>query len=139
MWFIKLWKCFWVRFVVVVVEMHDSHIFRFVPTDSKNHPILMHCLRGKIPCSCVTGCYRKVQQWSLTSIFDEYERYVGSLRPLDIQFLELFDVGELRDYDDSRRCRTGSSSTNSNKEGTWHDKKEDEEEEKDNEKKKEGD
>ena len=54
----------------------------------------MHCLRGKIPCSCVVGCYRKVQKWSLTSVFDEYERFVGSLRSLDTQFLELFDVSD---------------------------------------------
>ena len=67
---------------------------RVLRSDTKNHPILMHCLRGKIPCSCVVGCYRKVQKWSLTSVFDEYERFVGSLRSLDTQFLELFDVSD---------------------------------------------
>ena len=27
-------------------------------------------------------------------MFDEYERFVGSLRSLDTQFLELFDVSD---------------------------------------------
>ena len=84
----------WVRFLFFL-RFSSLSVFeaRVLHTDTKNHPILMHCL-GKIPCSCVVGCYRKVQKWSLTSVFDEYERFVGSLRSLDTQFLELFDVSD---------------------------------------------
>jgi tyrosine-protein phosphatase SIW14 len=83
--------------------------------DSRNHPILIHCNKGKVTSSlrlifsshlltlclvfgdeqhrtgCLVGCLRKVQRWSLTSIFDEYRRFAGSkARILDQQFIELF-------------------------------------------------
>ncbi len=41
---------------------------------------------------CLVGCLRKMQNRSLTSIFDEYQRFLGpSIRLLDQQFIELFD------------------------------------------------
>ena len=80
----------------------------FTLTDTENHPILMHCLRGKIPCSCIVGCYRKVQKWSLTSVYDEYERFVGSLRPLDIQFLELFDFSNAARTEENHHDEKGT-------------------------------
>ncbi|CAM6090848.1 unnamed protein product [Calypogeia fissa] len=61
--------------------------------DSKNHPILIHCNKGKHRTGCLVGCLRKVQNWSLTSIFDEYRRFAGTkVRMLDQQFIELFDI-----------------------------------------------
>jgi tyrosine-protein phosphatase SIW14 len=40
----------------------------------------------------LVGCLRKVQKWSLTTIFDEYKKYSGDKgRILDQQFIELFD------------------------------------------------
>ena len=40
---------------------------------------------------CMVGCLRKVQKWSITSIFDEYRRFAGTkVRTLDQQFIELF-------------------------------------------------
>ena len=45
----------------------------------------MHCLRGKIPCEVVLlDAIVKFKKWSLTSVFDEYERFVGSLRSYSI-------------------------------------------------------
>jgi len=41
----------------------------------------------------VIGCLRKLQRWSLTSIFEEYRRFAGSkVRVLNEQFIELFDT-----------------------------------------------
>lgn len=40
-----------------------------------NQPILIHCNRGKHRTGCLIGCIRKLQNWSLTMIFDEYRRF----------------------------------------------------------------
>ncbi|KAJ2493695.1 tyrosine-protein phosphatase siw14 [Coemansia sp. RSA 2050] len=61
--------------------------------DRRNHPILIHCNKGKHRTGCLVGCLRKLQEWSNTSIFDEYRRYSApKSRPMDQQFIELFDV-----------------------------------------------
>eukprot|EP01112_Ceratiomyxa_fruticulosa_P015011 TRINITY_DN4366_c0_g1_i1.p1 TRINITY_DN4366_c0_g1~~TRINITY_DN4366_c0_g1_i1.p1 ORF type:complete len:190 (+),score=27.10 TRINITY_DN4366_c0_g1_i1:749-1318(+) len=61
--------------------------------DVRNHPLLIHCNKGKHRTGCLVGCLRKQQGWSITSIFDEYRRFAGSSgRVLDLQFIELFDL-----------------------------------------------
>eukprot|EP00002_Diphylleia_rotans_P032494 TRINITY_DN6832_c0_g2_i1.p1 TRINITY_DN6832_c0_g2~~TRINITY_DN6832_c0_g2_i1.p1 ORF type:complete len:100 (+),score=21.88 TRINITY_DN6832_c0_g2_i1:590-889(+) len=61
--------------------------------DARNHPVLIHCNKGKHRTGSLVGCLRKVQQWSLTYIFDEYRRFAGTKgRILDQQFIELFDA-----------------------------------------------
>ena len=48
---------------------------------------------------CLVGCLRKLQHWSLTSIFDEYQRFAGkAVRIADTQFIELFDETKVK-YD----------------------------------------
>eukprot|EP00761_Pharyngomonas_kirbyi_P001757 gb/GECH01001761.1/.p1 GENE.gb/GECH01001761.1/~~gb/GECH01001761.1/.p1 ORF type:complete len:174 (+),score=33.98 gb/GECH01001761.1/:1-522(+) len=60
--------------------------------DTRNHPILIHCNKGKHRTGVLVGCLRKMQKWSLTSIFDEYRRFAKTkVRMLDQQFIELFD------------------------------------------------
>ncbi|WCJ37487.1 Phosphotyrosine protein phosphatases superfamily protein [Euphorbia peplus] len=49
-----------------------------VVLDTRNHPILIHCKRGKHRTGCVVGCLRKLQRWCLTSIFDEYQRFAAA-------------------------------------------------------------
>ena len=62
-----------------------------------NHPMLIHCNKGKHRTGCLIGCLRKVQRWSLTIIFDEYRRFAEPKpRFLDQQFIELFDTTELQ-------------------------------------------
>ena len=39
--------------------------------DRRNHPILIHCNKGKHRTGCLIGCLRKIQHWSFTSIFEE--------------------------------------------------------------------
>ncbi|KAI8845416.1 tyrosine phosphatase family-domain-containing protein [Chytridium lagenaria] len=46
--------------------------------DRRNHPMLIHCNKGKHKIGCLVGCLRKLQKWSLTSIFDEYRRFAGA-------------------------------------------------------------
>lgn len=55
--------------------------------------------QGKHRTGCLVGCLRKVQRWSLTSIFEEYRRFAGNkVRVLDQQFIELFQTERIR-YD----------------------------------------
>ncbi|XP_020089531.1 probable tyrosine-protein phosphatase At1g05000 [Ananas comosus] len=61
--------------------------------DIRNHPILIHCKRGKHRTGCLVGCFRKLQRWCLSSVFEEYLRYAGDkARISDLQFVEMFDV-----------------------------------------------
>ncbi|KAJ9063970.1 tyrosine-protein phosphatase siw14 [Entomophthora muscae] len=61
--------------------------------DRRNHPILIHCNKGKHRTGCLAGCVRKMQGWSHTSIFDEYRRFAApKARAMDQQFIELFNI-----------------------------------------------
>ena len=57
-----------------------------------NLPLLIHCNKGKSRTGVVVGCYRRLQNWSLTAIFEEYRRYQGRRgeKLIDLQFIELF-------------------------------------------------
>ncbi|KAL7273478.1 tyrosine-protein phosphatase siw14 [Rhizina undulata] len=60
--------------------------------DRRNHPILIHCNKGKHRTGCVVGCLRKIQAWSLAVIFDEYRRYADpKSRALDQLKIEMYD------------------------------------------------
>lgn len=62
----------------------------------KNHPILIHCNRGKHRTGCLVGVIRRLQNWSLTLIFDEYRKFAAPKeRPMDLQFIELYDDSEI--------------------------------------------
>jgi tyrosine-protein phosphatase SIW14 len=61
-----------------------------------NHPLLIHCNRGKHRTGCLVGCIRRLQNWSLSMILDEYRRFAApKIRPLDQQFIELYNDGEI--------------------------------------------
>lgn len=76
--------------------------------DKRNHPLLIHCNKGKVGTAqvhriqitdqqhrtgCLVGCIRRLQSWSLTSIFDEYRRFSApKSRAVDQQFIDLFDL-----------------------------------------------
>lgn len=67
-----------------------------VVLNPENHPILIHCNRGKHRTGCLVGCIRKLQNWSLTMIFDEYRKFAfPKVRALDQQFIELYDDTEI--------------------------------------------
>ncbi|XVF21044.1 hypothetical protein REPUB_Repub12eG0056500 [Reevesia pubescens] len=46
--------------------------------DVRNHPVLIHCKRGKHRTGCLVGCLRKLQRWCLSSVFDEYQRFAAA-------------------------------------------------------------
>ncbi|XP_058220395.1 tyrosine-protein phosphatase DSP1 [Rhododendron vialii] len=76
-----------------------------VVLDVKNHPILIHCKRGKHRTGCVVGCLRKLQRWCLTSVFDEYQRFAAAkARVSDQRFMEMFDVSSLKHLPMSFSC-----------------------------------
>lgn len=64
--------------------------------DPKNQPILIHCNRGKHRTGCLVGVLRRLQNWSLTILFDEYRKFAAPKeRPMDLQFIELYDETEV--------------------------------------------
>ncbi|XP_048598223.1 tyrosine-protein phosphatase DSP5 isoform X1 [Brassica napus] len=66
-------------------------------TDVRNHPILIHCKQGKHRTGCLVGCLRKVQNWCLSSVLEEYQKCAGlKWRQRDLRFIEEFDVHGLR-------------------------------------------
>ncbi|XVE87712.1 hypothetical protein DITRI_Ditri19aG0009800 [Diplodiscus trichospermus] len=68
-----------------------------VVLDVKNHPLLIHCKRGKHRTGCLVGCLRKLQRWCLSSIFDEYQRFAAAkARVSDQRFMERFDISSLK-------------------------------------------
>ncbi|KAG0480034.1 hypothetical protein HPP92_010892 [Vanilla planifolia] len=73
--------------------------------DVRNHPLLIHCKRGKHRTGCVVGCLRKLQKWCLSSVFDEYQRFAAAkARVSDQRFMELFDITTLKHLSTSCSC-----------------------------------
>ncbi|GFY99104.1 phosphotyrosine protein phosphatases superfamily protein [Actinidia rufa] len=73
--------------------------------DESNHPLLIHCNRGKHRTGCVVGCLRKLQKWCLSSVFDEYQRFAAAkARVSDQRFMELFDVSTFKHLPMSFSC-----------------------------------
>ncbi|KAK6518867.1 hypothetical protein TWF281_003558 [Arthrobotrys megalospora] len=64
--------------------------------DKRNHPILIHCNKGKHRTGCIVGCLRKIQKWTLCNVFDEYRRFSHPKeRVLDEQVIELWEDSQL--------------------------------------------
>lgn len=73
--------------------------------DVRNRPVLIHCKRGKHRTGCVVGCFRKLQKWCLSSVFDEYQRFAAAkARVSDQRFIELFDISGLKHLPPSFSC-----------------------------------
>ncbi|XP_027331875.1 probable tyrosine-protein phosphatase DSP4 isoform X2 [Abrus precatorius] len=76
-----------------------------VVLDVRNHPVIIHCKRGKHRTGCLVGCYRKLQKWCLSSVFDEYQRFAAAkTRVSDQRFVELFDISSLKHLPISFSC-----------------------------------
>lgn len=72
--------------------------------DPNNQPVLIHCNRGKHRTGCLVGVLRRLQKWSLTIIFDEYRKFAAPKeRPMDQQFIELYDETGLVEYAESNK------------------------------------
>lgn len=63
-----------------------------VVLDKANHPILIHCNKGKHRTGCVVACFRKIQGESLDGVLTEYHAYADpKARILDEIFIKDFD------------------------------------------------
>lgn len=61
--------------------------------DPSMYPIHIMCSQGRHHTGTVVGCLRKLQHWSLSSIFEEYRRFADAKgRLANEQFIELFDT-----------------------------------------------
>ncbi|XP_059309665.1 tyrosine-protein phosphatase DSP3-like [Lycium ferocissimum] len=68
-----------------------------VMTDVRNHPVLIHCKRGKHRTGCLVGCLRKLQNWCMSAVVEEYKHFAGTKwRETDLKFLENYDVSSIR-------------------------------------------
>lgn len=75
----------------VKMDVGDIRKALEVILNPSNHPLLIHCNQGKHRTGTVLGCLRRVQNWSLAMIFEEYRRYAfPKVRALDQLIIELF-------------------------------------------------
>lgn len=68
-----------------------------VLTQESNYPLLVTCKSGRGLTGIFVACLRKIQRWSLISIYEEYRRYAGGtiMQQQHEQFIELFDIETL--------------------------------------------
>ncbi|XP_022727925.1 probable tyrosine-protein phosphatase At1g05000 isoform X2 [Durio zibethinus] len=67
-----------------------------VVIDVRNHPVLIHCNRGKHRTGCLVGCLRKLQRWCLSSVFDEYQRFAAAKARVSDQREESIGINRKR-------------------------------------------
>ncbi|CCH43564.1 putative tyrosine-protein phosphatase [Wickerhamomyces ciferrii] len=59
----------------------------------ENYPILIHSNKGKHRIGVLVGIMRKLLQgWSMTGIFNEYDKFAGGKGDSDIEFIEVFQT-----------------------------------------------
>jgi tyrosine-protein phosphatase SIW14 len=67
--------------------------------DRTNHPILIHCNKGKHRTGCTVACFRRIIGADFASIVDEYHTYAGvKARLMDEVFFENFDLNNVMWY-----------------------------------------
>ena len=77
----------------VVADAEEIHKALRLILDPQRQPVLIHSLRGQARMGVVIACLRKLQQWSYTTIIEEYRRFTGSgASLLDMQYIELFPI-----------------------------------------------
>ncbi len=60
--------------------------------DVSNYPVHVMCFGGRHRTGTMIGCVRRLQQWHLSAIFEEYQMYATNKgRLINEQFIELFD------------------------------------------------
>jgi tyrosine-protein phosphatase SIW14 len=64
--------------------------------DRTNHPILIHCNKGKHRTGCTVACFRRIIGNDISSIVDDYHTYAGvKARFMDEVFFEGFDLNNV--------------------------------------------
>lgn len=68
-------------------------------SDSSNHPVYIHCNRGKHRTGCVVACLRKIQGLPMEEIISEYIAYAGpKAREGDISLIKSFEPAAVFHY-----------------------------------------
>jgi tyrosine-protein phosphatase SIW14 len=61
--------------------------------DRTNHPILVHCNKGKHRTGCTIACFRRILGIDSETVLEEYHAYAGKKsRAFDELFFENFDL-----------------------------------------------
>jgi tyrosine-protein phosphatase SIW14 len=64
--------------------------------DRSNHPVLVHCNKGKHRTGCTVACFRRIIGNDMASIMDDYHTYAGAkARFMDEVFFEGFDLNNV--------------------------------------------
>lgn len=78
-------------------KLNDSTIIEALKLilNRENHPVLITYRSSQILCNLIIGCLRKIQNWSMLSIFEEFRRTIYGNARLQYcyeQYLEGFDI-----------------------------------------------
>ncbi|KAH8730080.1 tyrosine phosphatase family-domain-containing protein [Phaeosphaeriaceae sp. PMI808] len=64
--------------------------------DRTNHPILIHCNKGKHRTGCTVACFRRIIGYEMDTIVEDYHTYAGvKARFMDEVFFEGFDLNNV--------------------------------------------
>lgn len=65
--------------------------------DKRNHPLLIHCNQGRHRTGCVVALIRKMQNWDLERILDEYKIFASPKpRDCDVEYVTKFQVADIK-------------------------------------------
>ncbi|KAL3895880.1 MAG: hypothetical protein SGCHY_004432 [Lobulomycetales sp.] len=61
-------------------------------SDKTNHPVLIHCNKGKYRVGCIVACLRRMQGWAFSSALAEYTQFTdGKTKFMDTEIVEVFE------------------------------------------------
>ncbi|KAL2113133.1 hypothetical protein VUR80DRAFT_5212 [Thermomyces stellatus] len=64
--------------------------------DKTNHPVLVHCNRGRHRTGCIVGVLRKLYGWDLATVLSEYHSFANPKpRDTDIKYLTTVEPAKL--------------------------------------------
>ncbi|CAE7577903.1 DSP1 [Symbiodinium microadriaticum] len=77
------------------IDKHEFYNVIRIVMDPTKRPLLIHCNKGKHRTGCVIGCLRRLRDWAISSIVDEYILFAAPKpRVEDQKFIEAFSVEE---------------------------------------------
>lgn len=90
------------------IDKYEFYNVMRIVMDQSKRPLLIHCNKGKHRTGCVIGCLRRLRDWAVSSIVDEYIVYAyPKPRVEDQKFIEAFTVEEYhRNHITDRTCET---------------------------------
>jgi len=78
---------------VICINPLDMKRALDIVMDTRNHPLLIHCNKGKHRTGCVVGSFRRIQGVAIQHVLVEYRSFAGKkARQLDEKFIGEFDL-----------------------------------------------